>query len=95
MSQPAPAPSSLPPELRTRGNADIMLMRSIIGFLGAWAHCRKACRRHKRCASPAVACFDANIETIREQLEALAAWPRLDGPRDPAALNERVDKLFD
>ncbi len=82
--------SALPPEFQTRGNADIMMMRSIVGFLGLWENCRKACRRRKGCASPDVACFDPNREQIAAQLEALAAWPRLDGPRDREAENGLV-----
>ncbi len=73
-----------------------MLMRSIVGFLGLWQNCGKACRRRKGCASPGVACFDLNREQIAEQLEAFAAWPRLDGPRDPEAENGPVgESLLD
>jgi hypothetical protein len=83
------------PAPHTRGAVDIKIMRSIIGFLGTWQHCCAACRRHKRCASPAVACFDVNLETIRETLENLAEWPRLDGPRQPDEANGPVGDLLD
>jgi hypothetical protein len=71
------------------------LMRAIVGFLGGWAECSKACRRARRCASPSVGCFDANLDAIRAQLEALADWPRLEGPRDPAELGRPVEFLLD
>ena len=83
MPKSASSTAMLPPEYRTRGVADIMVMRSIVRFLGAWENCNPACRRHKRCASRAVACFDLNREGIRASLEALAEWRRLDGPRSP------------
>jgi hypothetical protein len=60
-----------------------MLMRSIVDLVGAFRTCTPACRRHKRCASPTVACFDVNSETLRDILEALATWRRFEGPRSP------------
>jgi hypothetical protein len=88
-------PSHVRTAAATRGEADLKLMRAVIGFLGGWATCTKACRRARRCASPSVACFDENLESIRDQLEELAAWPRLDGPREPADLARPVVELFD
>jgi hypothetical protein len=85
----------IPPELRTRGNADRAIMRSVVDLFGIWETCHKACRRRKACASPTIACFDVNCETLREQLEALAAWPRLDGPREESDLGQPVGELFD
>jgi hypothetical protein len=85
----------LPPVHRTRGVADIMLMRSIVGFIGAWEACRPACRRHKRCASPMVECFDLNREAIRAHLTELNEWRRLDGPREPDELTRPIATLFD
>lgn len=90
-----PREPRLPPEICTRGVADIMIMRAIVGFLGAWQQCGARCRRHKRCASPAVECFDRNIDEIRPTLEALARWRRLDGPRDPGEEAGPVGVLID
>jgi hypothetical protein len=85
----------LPPEFRTRRIVDIMLMRHIIDFMGSWKECRPACRRAKGCASPTVVCFDLNRDAIREHLEAMAAWRRLEGPREPEEENAPVTELFD
>jgi hypothetical protein len=85
----------LPPQCRTRGSADLMVMRAIIGFLGTWSRCGKACRRKKGCASPTVECFDPNIALIRADLDALAAWRRLDGPRPPAERDRPARVLID
>ena len=74
---------ALPPRSPTRRDADLMLMRSIVDLVGAFKKCAPACRRHKRCASSTVACFDANSETIQDVLEDLATWRRFDGPRPP------------
>ena len=90
-----PREPRLPPEMRTRGIADVTIMRSIVGFLGLWADCRATCRRHKRCASPTVECFDRSIDEICTTLEALAVWRRLDGPRDPEEDAEPVRVLID
>jgi hypothetical protein len=85
----------IPPALRTRGNADLAIMRNVVDFFGIWETCHKACRRGKTCASPTIACFDTNAERLRELLEALAEWPRLEGPREEADLKGPVGELFD
>ena len=90
-----PREPHLPPEMRTRGVADITIMRSIVGFLGGWVECNARCRRHKRCASPTVECFDRNIDEIAATLEALACWRRLDGPRGPEEEARPVGVLID
>jgi hypothetical protein len=86
----------LTPALRTREFADIKLMRLVVAAVGIPENChRAACRRARRCASPTVGCFDENIEAVREFAEGLAAWSRLDGPRDPEELARPVTALFD
>ena len=89
-------PSPLPQEFRTREIADIKIMRLIARTMGFPETChRAACRRKRSCASPTVACFDENIEVVREFAEGLADWARLDGPRDPAEFDRPVTKLLD
>ena len=73
----------LPAELRTRGNADLRLMRLIVNFAGVWIDCYPACRRAGRCAHPLVPCFDPNADALHDMFVALTEWPRFDGPRDP------------
>jgi hypothetical protein len=93
-----PSPLLKPPEGEmTRGAADLYLMRKIIQFFGTWADCNAACRRHKRCASPTVACFDHNRDIARKILDEFANWRRLDGPREPDELTELItlDDLID
>lgn len=79
----------------TRGQLDIALMRCIIGFLGTWRGCFRACRRMKGCADPTCACFDLNRENIQEMLTEIAEWPRLDGPREEDVASGPPGALFD
>ena len=95
MSHRPPRPRILPPELRTRAVADLMIMRSIVGFLGRWQYCSRACKRQRGCADPNVECFDRNREVIRDYLERLADWPRLDGPRNPDAAAGPIGDILD
>lgn len=89
-------PSPLPPELATRRIADIRIMRLIARTMGFPETCRRAaCRRKRSCASPTVACFDENIEAVRDFAHGLADWARLDGPRGPEELDRPVTELFD
>jgi hypothetical protein len=67
----------------TRRDADLMVMRSIVELMGAYRTCVPACRRHRRCASATVACFDLNSEKLQDILEELATWRRFEGPRSP------------
>jgi hypothetical protein len=95
VSHRPPRPRVLPPELRTRAVADLMMMRSIVGFLGSWQYCERACKRQRGCANPNVACFDRNRERIRDYLERLADWPRLDGPREPDVAAGPIGDILD
>jgi hypothetical protein len=88
-------PRDLPPALATRANADIMLMRLLVNFLDAWKNCGPRCRRARCCTDPTAACFDLNAERIRAIFEAIADWPRFDGPRDPEDAAGPIGDLFD
>jgi len=79
----------------TRAEADIVLMRQIVGFFATWRSCHASCRRAKRCTSPTVACFDRNSGRFQATFEALADWPRLDGPRDPDELDRPAYDTYD
>jgi hypothetical protein len=94
--KPAPAAEAGPPPSGpTRGELDIALMRSIVGFLGTWSVCEHACRRMRGCASPTCACFDLNLETIHAMLSEILAWQRLDGPRERWDADRPPVELFD
>jgi hypothetical protein len=92
---PSIDPLGLPPALATRGNADILLMRSLVNFLEFWRRCTPRCRRAQCCADPAAACFDANAERIQEIFADIADWPRFDGPRDPEDEAGPIGELFE
>lgn len=89
-------PSPLPAEFRTREIADIRIMRLIARTMGFPETChRAACRRKRSCASPTVACFDENIDAVRNFADGLAGWTRLDGPRPPEDLDQPITELLD
>ena len=88
-------PPCNPPQVLTRGAADLILMRKIVDLFETWRGCHRACRRGKGCASPTVRCFDHNIETARKILDELASWRRLDGPREFEEVVRPVDEFID
>jgi hypothetical protein len=88
-------PRDLPPALATRGNADKLLLRSLLNFLEVWRYCTPHCRRAHCCVDPKVGCFDPNAERIQEIFADIADWPRFEGPRDPEDEAGPIGELFE
>ena len=94
MSHRPPRPSILPPELRTRAVADLMMMRSIVGFIGSCNIASVPASASAAAPTP-MSVLRRNRDRIRDYLERLADWPRLDGPRDPDAAAGSIGDILD
>jgi hypothetical protein len=90
-AQPKPAADDRDRLLRARDFARACVAercREIAGVVRFWSVCDlPACRRSRACRSAAPQCFDEQADEMRDRLEDLLEWPRLDGPLDDAALD--------